>query len=766
MFTHRSILKLSSSGAAIIAALVSFPVFAQSAVENEVRNTAPDEIIVTAQRRSENIQDVPLAVTVFSGASLENQQIRNAEDLIGKIPNFSVQSTLGDTTPIYSIRGVTAWDYSITQNGPIAVYYDEAYKGNFAVQGLNYFDLERVEVLRGPQGTLYGRNTTGGAINFISKKPTFETGGYLRFGYGNYNRFIVEGAVETALSQTLALRIAGTGEWADGWFKNVSPGQPDLASTDQYGFRGTLLFKPNDSFDFAIRASISRANPTQMARSDTSVNAGTGSPYYPAVGVDGNPLLPYPVGRNGLSIRETDNPNVTTRTTNSRAVSLAANASINDDVTLTSITSWDKGDIRLVNDADGAPIRFTEVGYNGKVEQITQDLRLTSSFDGPFNFIIGAYYLNEKLFSSASNAFGLDIDTNLDGVLNAQDCVSGAFFIGCSYTNSFDQKKTSFAAYADSKLNVGEKITFNVGVRYTKDKGRQYNLVSNVIGNKYQYKDIGQILFNIIPSSEQRFSDSDVSGKLGIEYRPNSDLLLYASTSRGYRGASFNAQALFSPLDVSTAKPETITAFEGGFKWTANSGRITLNGALFNYDFKNQQNVDFNSATFSQQLVNIPKSRIRGAEFDISARLIDALSVRSSIGLLDSKTLIGTSEGQDISGKRLVNAPEVTWSTGVSWVQAVTNDIKMTADLSSSYVSRVYFDPMNSPITSQKPYGKLDGFVKFSDDIDRYSATFWMKNITNELIFVDRTDAITFGNYVANVLAPPRTFGVTFAGKF
>lgn len=725
-----------------------------------------EEVIITATKRAENLQDVPVSVSVLSGADLANQQIRNAEDLIGKVPNLAVQSTLGDTTPIYSIRGVTAWDYSITQNGPIAVYYDEVYKGNFAIQGLNYFDLERVEVLRGPQGTLYGRNTTGGAINVVAKKPGFETGGNLRVGYGNYEHLIGEGAFQVPLSDTFAVRVAGTWEDAKGWYKNIAPGQPNLASTDQYAFRATALYKPSDSFDLTLRASFSRMNPTQMARSDTPFNAGTGAPFYPAVGVNGQPLLPYPVGRNGLSIRETNNPNVTNRTTNTRAVSLTANIDVAPELALTSITSWDKGDIKLVNDADGAPIRFTEVGYNGNVKQLTQDLRLTSSFDGSFNFIAGVYYLNEKLYSSASNAFGLDMDNNADGVLNAQDCIAGAFFLGCSYTNSFDQSKTSYAAYSDFKFAVNDRLTLGAGLRYTKDKGRQYNLVGNVLGDKYSYDDPGVVLFNIIPRTQQAFSGSNVSGKVGIEYRPADDLLLYGNVSTGYRGSSFNAQALFSPADVSTAKPEKISAAEGGFKWKTASGRVVLNGAFFRYNFKNQQNVDFNSATFSQQLVNIPKSRIQGAEFDLTARIADPLTFRGSLGLLDTKTLEGASEGRDIRGKKLVNAPEITLSSALTFRTAITDRWNLSAEVSGAYVSRVYFDPTNAQNTSQKPYTKFDGFVRLNDADDRYAVTFWMKNITDELIFVDRVDAISFGNYLANNLAPPRTYGLTFEVNF
>jgi iron complex outermembrane recepter protein len=228
--------------------------------------TAPavdlDEIVVTANKRSENLQTVAISISAVTGDSLEKGRTTQIDELVSKVPNLQLTSTVGDNTPIFALRGVSLNDYSLNQSGPVATYYDEVYKGNFALLGIALFDLERVEVLRGPQGTLYGKNTTGGAVNLISRAPTLgETSGYANAGYGNYNRFDFNGALNVPLGDKAALRVAGTFAKADGWFKNVLPGQPDLASVSEYGIRAALHVEPSDRVRLTLRGSTSYQNP-------------------------------------------------------------------------------------------------------------------------------------------------------------------------------------------------------------------------------------------------------------------------------------------------------------------------------------------------------------------------------------------------------------------------------------------------------------------------------------------------------------------------
>ncbi|MDK2758075.1 MAG: TonB-dependent receptor plug domain-containing protein [Blastomonas fulva] len=225
-------------------ALVACLAASVSAQEAEATSDQSGEIIVTANKRSENLQDVPISVSAVGGDALEKGRTTQIDELVTKVPNLQLTSTVGENTPIFALRGVSLNDFSLNQSGPVATYYDEVYKGNFALLGIALFDLERVEVLRGPQGTLYGKNTTGGAVNLISRAPKLgETSGYLNLGYGNFDRIDINGAVNTPLGENAALRVAGTFARADGWFRNVLPGEPDLASVSEYGVRAAHLWR-------------------------------------------------------------------------------------------------------------------------------------------------------------------------------------------------------------------------------------------------------------------------------------------------------------------------------------------------------------------------------------------------------------------------------------------------------------------------------------------------------------------------------------------
>ena len=210
--------------------------------------------MVTAQKRAESLQTVPVSITALTRAQLDQVKIDTPSDLVAQIPNLQVNGIVGEGSPMFSLRGISMFDYSLSQSSPVATYIDEVYKGNFVLFGVEMYDLERVEVLRGPQGTLYGKNTTGGAINFITRKPGFDTDGYVKIGVGNYNRKEAEGALQGALiADKLAARVAFTYTKADGWFHNVLAGHPDLEGVDQYGVRASFLLKATDDVTATLR---------------------------------------------------------------------------------------------------------------------------------------------------------------------------------------------------------------------------------------------------------------------------------------------------------------------------------------------------------------------------------------------------------------------------------------------------------------------------------------------------------------------------------
>jgi len=730
-----------SSGLVIgLLAGVSGAAMAQDTVSESlaVEEPAGDDIVVTAQKRSERLQDVPVSISAIGGEALQKQRVTQADDLVTKIANLQLTSTVGENTPIFALRGVSMSDYSLNQASPVATYYDEVYKGNFAFLGVAMFDLERVEVLRGPQGTLYGKNTTGGAVNLISRAPMLgETEGYFNLGYGNYDRKEANGAINVPLGERAATRIAFTVARADGWFKNQLPGKPDLASVREYGVRGSLLFEPSDGARFILRASTSYQNPRNY----------------------GIYAQPEAINRPGLGRRQIE-ANVTDRRhARTYSVALTGSFDLNDSLAVTSVTSWDKGRLDFYEDTDGNATELLEIPYADRATQFAQDLRLTSDFAGPFNFILGAYYNREKVFNQTIFEIAKDVDSDgLPGVTDL-DCAIG-LPLGCLFRNSFDQLKKSYAVYSDMSFAVADGFKLRGGLRYTRDKGTQTNFKSDALGPN-------EVLVAVlIPPSALRYSTSNVSGKIGADYKIGGDALLYANYSRGYRAPSFNAQAFFDPSELSVAKAEKIEAFELGAKTQLMDRRITLNVAAFHYGYSNQQFINIDPATAAQSLINIPKSRIMGGEAELTARPTAALTLRAAVGLLDTRIERGIVSGVDVQGNRLSNAPSLTFSGGFDATVIDNGSGQFSLHGDMSYASSQYFEVLNVPRLKQGGYALFSGHVDWESADGQWNASIWGKNLTNKFYFTSRVDLLAGFGFDYNHIGGPRTYGVTVGAQF
>jgi len=690
------------------------------------------EIVVTAAKRAERLQDVPIAISAIGGEALQKSRVTSSDELVNKIPNLQLTSTVGDNTPIFALRGVSMSDFSLNQASPVATYYDEVYKGNFAFLGIALFDLERVEVLRGPQGTLYGKNTTGGAVNFISRAPKLgKTEGYLTAGYGNYNRHEANGAINLPLGEKLAARVAFTFARADGWFKNQVPGMPDLASVREYGVRASLLYEPTDGVRFTLRGSTSFQNPYNY----------------------GIYAQPEAALRPGLSNFQIESNIKERRRARTYSLALTSEFDLNDTLMLTSITSWDKGSLSFYEDTDGTAGQLLEIPFVDRASQIAQDLRLTSDTGGPFDFIFGLYFNREKVFNSTTFELGKDIDSDgLPGVTDA-DCAIG-FPLGCLFQNSFNQVKESYAVYTDVKHELTDRLTARGGLRFTRDTGRQTDFESNASGPN------GVFVTNLIPPSALKFGTSNLSGKIGIDYKL-ADHMLYASYSRGYRARSFNAQAFFDPSELSVAEPEKVDAFEIGSKMQFANRAAMLNFAAFYYDYSNQQFINVDPATAAQTLLNIPKSRIMGAELEFSYRLNNMVTLRLAGGLLDTKIQKGTVSGVDVAGNRLSNAPSLTLTGGIDLALFDNDSGRLSLHPEFSYASSQFFEVINVLRLEQKGYALVGGHIDYQSGNKRWGASVWAKNLTNKLYFTSRIDLLGGFGYDYNHIGAPRTYGAT-----
>tara|TARA_A100001391_G_C5077004_1_gene279391 strand:+ start:1477 stop:3702 length:2226 start_codon:yes stop_codon:yes gene_type:complete len=739
------------------------PAFAQVGPEDVGVAPERDEIVVTALKRSANIQDVPATINAFGASQLAARQVRSGEDLISSVPSLQVNSPMGKGSPVFSLRGVTMSDYSLTQNSPVASYYDEVYKGTFPILGLAFYDLERVEVLKGPQGTLYGKNTTGGAVNIISRRPEFVSEGYVQAGYGNLNRVTLEGAAQTPITDSLAIRVAGTLEQADGWAKNHFPGAADLESVRQWGARASLRFHPREGIDFTLRASTSLQNPYSYAviAIPDAEFGGIGGPAYSPYGV--------PSGtREGLGKRDVNTPDAQRRRIRNYAVALTGIVDITDDLTVTSISSYDFGKQFIHEDGDGTLIKFNVNEQWGRVDQITQDLRLSSSFSSPLNFITGAFYSYEKVGAKQRGSSAVDLDQTGDGIVDASDCIAGDYSHSCIAYNNFTQVKKSFAGYFDLTFEASQALTFRGGLRYTYDKGglRTFYAQDRDASDNPIRNTIPGSSTDLFATTSADFKNENVSGKLGIDYKLSSDILLYTSISRGFRGASFNATAKTSPSELVPAKPEQLDAAEVGIKTEFADRSIRLNGSAFYYKYKNQQFLTLSTDGFTTVLGNLPKSRIYGAELDANWTVTDRLTLSSSVGLINTRVIEGALFGVDLKGKKLLNAPDFTASASVDWEVPLrawgTADVHV--DISNS--SKQYYDIFNADKASENGFTLANGRVRVHPDEDRYGVALWIKNAFNAYYYVNRYDTAASFGYDYTHVNEPRTFGITFDAKF
>ncbi len=758
-----------------------------------------DEVVVTAQKRAESLQDVPVSVSALTSKDLEALNLKQGIDLAAHVPNLQATNTIGDGVPIFSLRGISMSDFSLNQSSPVAVYIDEVYKGNPALQGVQLYDLERIEVLRGPQGTLYGKNTTGGAVNYNTREPSMETGGYISIGVGDYSRREVDAAFEAALiDDTLGIRVAGTWNERDGWFENGQSGVDDANAIDEYGVRATLLWQPSDTFDLSIRVSTSKQEAVNYGIQPFNISPdGVGAGLYGLYGLLGATTL-TDYTRDGADYFAFDSDQDLKRTQESDSVSLTVHYDISDTLTLTSITSWDDGEIFNPEDADGSPLIVVRPYYSGEAEQLAQDLRITSDMDGSFNFIAGLYFAREEVYNQTTIGFWQDLDFNADGGLDFNDCldplftsfglgqataegaaiegvlngfgVSLADFVpgGCQIQNDFDQNRDTFASYFDGRFDVSDRMSLRFGLRYTNDETELERFSARILGNDFVP------LLNTIPGDPvdpfavvptQSFTDEEWSGKIGVDFKLDSGALVYGVYSRGYRSGAYNAQAFLDPSELTRVDPESVNSFEIGFKTELLGGRMRLNGAAFYYDYEDQQFLNVDAVTLAQTLINIDESEVTGMELELTALPTDNLTLRAGLGVLDSEVKSGSLSGINLSGNELLLAPGVNFNMSANWTVLTTGSGSLSLLADTSYLGDHYFEIFNVNRLEQEAYWLWNGRVQFDSADENWAVAIWGKNLANEEYRTSVIDLAAFG-YDYSHIGAPRTFGAEFTYRF
>ncbi len=787
IFTAARLL-LPAAAIAILAAAAARADTAPAASSVGADTGSLEEIVVTAEKRSESLQSVPVSVTVLTSSQLGELKLDSPSDLATQIPNLQVDGVNGEGSPIFSLRGVSMFDYSLNQSSPVASYIDEVYKGNVVLFGDELYDLERVEVLRGPQGTLYGKNSTGGAINFITRKPGFDTEADIKVGGGNYDRKEAEGAFQTGLiPDKLAVRFAFTYTKVNGFMQNVLPGYPDMEGVDQWGVRLSLLYKISDDLTATLRLSKSKQDPVDYAIIAGNIGA-EGVPglgglgYYRTLNgtATGVPLTNEQVAQDYTPHREQFN----------EAGALTVEWKLDPALALTSITSWDEGSLFNPDNTDGAPINVFKIPYYGETRQVTQDLRLTSTSDAPFQFIAGTYYQHEMIYNSTENQiYNLtsdDYTTCESSSFGAgQGYYAGSLLnVGCDYYNSFIQVRNSWAVYTDDSYALNSLVKLRAGLRYTHENAIQKNALDQLRGsNQVPIANIGFFSEQpgpngayygptlALPGSadytsiidqtrSQALHNTAVTGHVGVDITPTQDSLIYLSYSRGFRAGAFNAQFLFSPQDFTTVKPETVDSYEAGFKTAWLDKRLELNGAAFHYQYKNQQIIDVRPDG-EQPLINLPKSKIDGGELELVTRPVRSVTVRGGLGVLYATVQNGAIAGGTISvdEHQLPEAPHLSATLATDWDAFNVGSSHVVLHLDGNYASKQYFELVNENRIAQDPYALLNARLAWHGPGDKWEVGLWDKNMTNRFYLTNAYDLQSLGfDYEHRGL--PRMFGI------
>ena len=718
---------------------------------------ASDDIIVTAQRREQSVLQVPIAISAIGGDALVKRGVVDTSQLAATVPNLQVNSAYGKTQPNFSMRGIgVGSEYNANQASPIGVYIDDAYIASRASHGSQLFDLERIEVLRGPQGTLFGRNTTGGAINIITKVPTLDqNGGYAEAGYGNFDALHFQGAVEGApVPDLLGFRLSVNYDRNDPKFDNLIAGQPDPGSSRSVAARFAVRAKPADGLDVNLKIYGAEDRGTQ-----TPLHAIGSGPN----GV--NPLTGYT--RSGLGFFDVESGKLGSKENNSWGFLGRIKYQVSDSLSLSSLTSKDGGYLSIRNDSGASPFQVLDFYQQSHTGQFNQELKANFS-SGGLDLVAGGYYGRDT--TKADNRFEFYFFKRQAGQPADPTGQNGGFTIFQHYR----QVRTSKAVFAQLDYKLDDHWAITAGGRYTWDAARYEQ------GLAY----IGDYVFNPIfytvgadqagtPIPTRKGSDGAATYRAALTYTFDGGAIVYGSFNHGYRAGTFNGAAYLDQSQIYYTKPETVNAFEVGTKGRLFDGQVTYSASVFLNKYKNQQTVEL--AGIVSFLRNAGKSTIYGGELELTGRLTSDLRVHGSLGLLHSKYDTLTLSGINLQGNELPFAPKVTGNFGFDWDVGEIGGGAIAFMPNVSYVSRQYFssfnekpsfvgDPIGNSGLQQGGYAKVDGSVSWTRD--RMSIRAAVNNLFQRKYYVygiDLRSALGF-----NLLTPsePRTYSITLRRKF
>jgi iron complex outermembrane receptor protein len=735
---HRIAVVLSSS---LVTTLMASATFAQES-EGFI-----EDIVVTAQKREQNLQDVPVAITAIDAQQLSDRAVKDIADISSSAPNVQIAPSPGGSTgATIAIRGATAVNPAATWEPSVGLYMDGVFIAKNVGGIFDVAELERIEILRGPQGTLFGKNTTGGALSLYTRKPAEDMGGKVKLSAGNYNYTELGLTLDSGrIGDMLSLMISYSKRDRDGFYDNEAQAGvnfeiDEFKKLDSEALRISALLDLSDNVELLYSYDMAERNNTVALGQVEQGELKNGKYFAPKVDRADEGSL------DGAGKDTSDNSGHT----------LNIAWDINDDLLFKSITAYRELNFADQNDYDGFPVLGFNTQREVEQDQTSQEFQLIGKTED-WNYVVGAYYFDESV--DVANPFFINIAS--------PEAPSQAIV-----RNSYGADSTSYALFGQADWAVNESIGVSFGLRWTQEEKEAY----------VDHPDNGAT-FSLAPfSSKADESWDNIAPTLIVNYYVGDDITTYAKVSQGWKAGGFNAEAATKEIAETPYDEETLTAYEIGLKSQFVDGRVQANMAIFQNDIRDVQISSFDPSTFYSKVENAGKSVVQGLELETIFAITDGLTAFFNYSYLDAdyKDFVDPVSGQQLKDDAtFAYAPENKASLGIEYIDDL-GFAELRARFDYSYTDEQFFyrDEPGALVTQAEDYAVLNGRIALANiAIGQNNALelgIWGKNLTDEEYrlngipqsVTDRTTFALLSRYSVTYYGDPRTFGADVSFKF
>ncbi|WP_333698004.1 TonB-dependent receptor [Kordiimonas lacus] len=700
--TYQSKSKYTLTCTTCAVALLSSAAISDDSDKNEM---FLEEVIVTAQKRESSLQDTPIAMTAMTGEMLENIGIRTIEDFQFFVPGVTVTN---DSMAIVNIRGIGTSAFGVATDPSSTVHFDGIYQPRPTTGYQDMFDVERLELLRGPQGVLFGRNSAGGTLNVISKAPSEEFEGTFGVTMGSYNKRSFSGTVSGPLSNNIRARLTLLKNDRDGIYTDIVSGDK-YQDQDTFAGRATIAIDFTENFEMILRGDFSKERETGYPAVRT---------FYPDEFADAGATIPTDEDEVAFDTKPVSNADIW-------GMSATAIWS-GEDYTFKSITSYRESEVDQVIDADGTDLTIFDIGFQENSRSFTQELQLSNNNPERLEWIVGAFFLNED------GDGGIDILFE-DPKINIPER---------NVTNAY-------ALFGQSTYSVTDRLRATVGLRYSYEK-KSYNYSTAVNGTE-------------VDSGSPTDDWKAWTPRFAIDYDINDDVMAYISATRGFKSGGFQLG------DASSFDPEYLWSYEAGVKSTLFNKRMRANVGVFQYDYTNLQVVEYIGGVATTS--NAGQATIKGIEGEFVARVADDFDVNATIAYLDAKYDVFFEGGEDFSGNRISNSPKWAYSFGAQYTYDIGDKGYITLRGDFAWRDNVDFKRNNLPQYRADTYSLLNARIAYTTADELWEVSLYGQNLTNNryatYITTGRNVAgAADSSLPVTVFGEPRQYGIQLKRNF